>query len=165
MIFIEWWYVLTVATLLFFGVTAVWLFIAVAKRRALLRVPTRAVALVIATLSFPLASLFMLGMSCRTPSGPKYAPDGKHAIRVIEHDEGATGGGELVYLYWAGGLRSKEIFSAGWKSTSLHRVRWLDNTHLLIVFEDQVPADLCVSADAVMVICKRVASLSSAPHD
>ena len=165
MIFIEWWYVLTIGTLLIFGVAAIWLFIAVAKERALFRVPTRAIALVVATLSFPLASLFMLGMSCRTPSQPKYSPDGKNAIRVIEHDEGATGGGELVYLYWDRGLRNSAIFSTGWKSTNVHYARWLDNTHLQIAYDDQMPADLCVSADSIVVTCKRVKPLISEPQD
>jgi hypothetical protein len=93
---------------------------------------------------------------CSGHGPPIYSPNGKSAVLVWFHDEGATGGGTYVDVYQSHGLRYASVFDGGWKSVEQGDVQWIDGTHLTLHYEHWNGYDeqkTCRDLNSVKVTC------------
>lgn len=102
--------------------------------------------------------LLAAGSGCTSRSAPIYSPSRSMALRIVDADEGATGGSTSVDLFWAHGFRQQTVYMGGWKSVEPSSIEWKSDTELTIRYGGGYIADAyhgysCTSAPAVKVRC------------
>lgn len=126
------------------------------RKYVLAWLPARLAAIGLIAVSSLLMLLFGCGMLVTTSSKPFCSPDRSHAIRITDHDEGATGGGTTVDVFWDGGLHSMMIFNGGWKQVEAKDVRWVSNSKIIISYSLPAPEykpELCQGFAEIEVTC------------
>ena len=92
---------------------------------------------------------------CESVSSPIYSPSRRVAARVYDYDEGATGGGTQVKLFWAQGLRQANVFAGPWKAVEPQDVYWISDSELMLSYRADAPSDqyACKGTSAVHLVC------------
>lgn len=135
---------------------ALWVWRVIGRRRKLLRLPLRAVAVLLALAS----SLLLLVDGCTElttateASSPLYSPDHKRAVVVRDWDFGALGGGTYLDMYSYGGLFEEHIAGGDWKIIQAQDIRWTSNSDLILGYSPEYGSKpSCESSVDVRVTC------------
>ena len=89
-------------------------------------------------------------------SRPIYSPDRKHAVEIVEIDQGALGGSTCVELYSDYGLHSDWIYEGDFYTVHTEDIRWVSNSEIEIHNRMYRPNDapqLCEGARGIRVQC------------
>jgi hypothetical protein len=92
-------------------------------------------------------------MGKTTYSKPIFSPDHRMAARIVEGDDGATGGSSTVVVYSKHGLRQQIVASGPWQAILDGDVRWVSPTGLETRYRR--PLVSCTDATEVSVHCIR----------
>jgi hypothetical protein len=136
--------------------TCVYAFRLVSRRQPLLRIPIRLTsALVVVCCSLIVGMVGCVSLFT-TSSRPIYSPDRRHALLIVDSDEGALGGSTCVELYSDHGLHSDWIYQGQWKTVQSGDVRWVNNTDVILSHRmytaDDVP-EVCARARGISIHC------------
>ena len=152
MVFIEWWLVLQVCTIVLFvtsGAYGIWV---VRGKRWLLRLPVRVVSLLLLLLGVGDAVFVWAFPNPNNYSVPLCSPSRKMAIRVHEYDASGFGGADTsVELFVAHGLGSRVVFYGEYRSVDVANVRWKNDSELEVSYRGTALS--CTSALNVTVRC------------
>jgi hypothetical protein len=142
------------------GIAAVLLMIAVfglvrwsQRKRKVFKVFTWVTSIPMGALSVLLTLFLLMDQGCETAHPAVYSPDHASAVRVLDWDVGATGGGTSVRVYTDHGFVTNRVYAGGWQSVDGRSVRWLDNRSLEIYYDPSFREHECVSSSQIQVIC------------
>jgi hypothetical protein len=128
----------------------------VRRRQALLRVPIRLTSALVVVCCFLIIGMVGCVSLFTTSSRPIYSPDHRHALLVVDSDEGALGGSTGVELYSDHGLHSDWVYQGQWKTVQAGDVRWMSNSEIVLSHRmytaDDVP-ELCAGARGIRIRC------------
>lgn len=158
MLFINWW-LMTESTVALLMISAGIIGLSKVKNqtRSLARVGIRLICIPLTGLGTLVGLLLLLVTTsgCEKRSSPIYSPSGHVAVRVYDFDEGATGGGTSVEMFWARGFRQATVFTGPWKAVEPGDIHWVSDSEMTLSYRADAPGDqyYCTSAAVVKIVC------------
>jgi hypothetical protein len=141
--------------------TSVYAFRLASRRHPGLRIPIRLTSALIVVFCSLIVGMVGCVSLLTTSARPIYSPDRRHALLIVDTDEGALGGTTCVELYSDHGLHSDWIYQGQWRTVQTGDVRWANNTEVILSHRmytaEDVP-EVCAGARGISVHCIAISS-------